>query len=139
MSNVIRLNDEALNDEWIMMSNQGTDCFLGLLIAAAEAFEKTEQQENLISFLKDQQSINEISPGSAGFDLDEMPWQVDTLKEDTEFLRSVITAAQNERTFRQLPYGVNADIVFPWFKQFSALLEQVKTDTVMKEDPESQD
>ena len=74
---------------------------------------------------------------TAGVEL--LTQQFDTLKEDTEFLRSVITAAQNERTFRQLPYGVNADIVLPWLKQFSALLEQVKRETVMKEDPESQD
>lgn len=67
MSNIIRLNKAASNDEWIVMSNQGTDCFLDLVIAAAELFEKTETQEKLISFLKDQKDVNEISPGSAGF------------------------------------------------------------------------
>ena len=64
------------------MSNQGTDCFLDLLIIAADGFEKTGHQKELISFLKDQKEINKISPGSAGFDLDEMPWQAVTLKND---------------------------------------------------------
>ena len=45
MSNIIRLNKAASNDEWIVMSNQGTDCFLDLVIVAAELFEKTETQE----------------------------------------------------------------------------------------------
>lgn len=54
MSNIIRLNEKAPDDEWIVMSNQGTDCFLDLLITAAVDFEKTEQQKNLISFLKNQ-------------------------------------------------------------------------------------
>ena len=71
MSNIIRLNKAAPNDEWIVMSNQGTDCFLDLLIAAADDFEKTEQQKELISFLKDQKDINTAAPGTAGFDLDE--------------------------------------------------------------------
>ena len=41
MSNIIRLNETAPNDEWIIMSNQGTDCFLDLLIIASDNFEKT--------------------------------------------------------------------------------------------------
>ncbi|MBR2668531.1 MAG: hypothetical protein IKE36_01895 [Solobacterium sp.] len=134
MSNIIRLNETAPNSEWIVMSNQGTDCFLDLLIIAAESFEKTGTQEELISFLKDQKDVNEIAPGSAGFDLDEMPWQVETLKDDTEFLCCVITAAQNERTFRQLPYEVNTDIVLPLLRQFFVLAEQMKSETVVNED-----
>ena len=68
------------------MSNQGMDCFLDLLITAADVFEKTEHQKKLISFLKDQKDINEIAPGTAGFDLDEMPLVV---KDDAEFLLRV--------------------------------------------------
>jgi hypothetical protein len=73
MSNIIRLNELAPNSEWIVMSNQGTDCFLDLLITAADTFEKTEHQEKLLSFLKDQKDINDIAPGTAGFDITEMP------------------------------------------------------------------
>ena len=90
MGNIIRLNKTASNDEWIVMSNQGTDCFLDLLIIAADAFEKTESQEKLILFLKDQKEINKIAPGTAGFDLDEMPWNKDTLSEDVVFMMKVI-------------------------------------------------
>jgi hypothetical protein len=80
----------------IVMSNQGTDCFLALLIIAADGFETTEQQEELISFLKDRKAINMIAPGTAGFDLDEMPWQDETWKDDTDFLLCVTTEAQSE-------------------------------------------
>ncbi len=66
MSNIIRLNEKAPNNEWIVMSNQGTDCFLDFLITAADVFEKTEHQKILISFLKDQKDINDIAPGTAG-------------------------------------------------------------------------
>ena len=61
MSNIIRLNEKAPDDEWIVMSNQGTDCFLDFLITAAVDFEKTEQQKNLISFLKNQKDINAVA------------------------------------------------------------------------------
>ena len=92
MSNIIRLNKEVPNDERIVMSNQGADCFFDLLITAADTFEKTDSQEKLISFLKDLKGINEICPGSAGFDLDEMTWHAGSLEEDIEFLCSVIAS-----------------------------------------------
>lgn len=93
MSNIIRLNETAPNNGWIVMSNQGMDCFLDLLITAADVFEKTEHQKKLISFLKDQKGINDIAPGTAGFDLDEMPWYAGTLKDDAEFLLRVAAEA----------------------------------------------
>ena len=86
MSNIIRLNELAPNSEWIVMSNQGTDCFLDLLITAADTFEKTEHQEKLLSFLKDQKDINDVAPGTAGFDITEMPWRDETLADDAGFL-----------------------------------------------------
>ena len=75
MSNIIRLNETAPKDQWIVLSNQGTDCFLELLILAADALHQTEHQEEMVSFLKDQKDINAVAPGTAGFDLDEMPWE----------------------------------------------------------------
>ena len=111
------------------MSNQGTDCFLDLLITAADSFEKTDHQKELISFLKGQKEINDIAPGTAGFDLDEMPWQAETLKNDAEFLLCVTIEAQSEYNFRKLPYAGNTDIVLPWLKQFFALVKHMKTDT----------
>ena len=124
MSNIIRLNETAPNSGWIVMSNQGTDCFLDLLITAADAFEKTEHQEQLISFLKEYKNINDIAPGTAGFDLDEMPWQAETLKDDVKFLLRVTAEAQSERILKKLSYGVNTDVVLPWLKQFFVLVEQ---------------
>ena len=64
MSNIIRLNETATNNGWIVMSNQGMDCFLDLLITAADVFEKTEHQKKLISFLKDQKGISCIRMGT---------------------------------------------------------------------------
>ena len=130
MSNIIRLNETAPNDEWIIMSNQGTDCFLDLLITAADDFEKSKQQQELISFLKDQKDINTVAPGTAGFDLDEMAWQKSTLKEDVEFLIRVTKEAQRERTFRKLPYEINTGIVLPWLERFALLIDQITAENL---------
>ena len=134
MSNIIRLNEKAPNNEWIVMSNQGTDCFLDLLITAADVFEKTEHQKKLISFLKDQKDINDIAPGTAGFDLDEMPWHAGTLKDDAEFLLRVTAEAQNESILTKLPDDAATDIVLPWLKQFAVLVKHMKSKAVTEED-----
>ena len=134
MSNIIRLNETAPNNGWIVMSNQGMDCFLDLLITAADVFEKTEHQKKLISFLKDQKGINDIAPGTAGFDLDEMPWYAGTLKDDAEFLLRVAAEAQNERSFRKLPYVVDTDIILPWLKQFAGLVKHMRSEVITEED-----
>lgn len=126
MSNIIRLNEKAPNSEWIVISNQGMDCFLDLLITAADDFEKTEHQKELISFLKDQKDINDIAPGTAGFDLDGMPWQDETFSEDAGFLLRTASEAQNDSVFRKLPYEANKEIMLPRLKQFAVLLEHMK-------------
>ena len=128
MSNIIRLNKAASNDEWIVMSNQGTDCFLDLVIVAAELFEKTETQEKLISFLKDQKDFNEISPGSAGFDLDEMPWSKDTLSEDAVFMMKIIEKAKTPEVAGKLGYRPDLRIVSPWLDQFSLMIWKLDKD-----------
>ena len=128
MSNIIRLNETAPNSEWIVMSNQGTDSFLDLLITAADIFEKTEHQEELLSFLKDQKDINDIAPGTAGFDITEMPWGDETLVDDAEFLLRVSAEAQNESVLTKLPYDADREIVIPWVKQFAGLVEHMKNE-----------
>ena len=128
MSNIIRLNKTASNDEWIVMSNQGTDCFLDLLIIAADAFEKTESQEKLILFLKDQKEINKIAPGTAGFDLDEMPWNKDTLSEDVVFMMKVIENAKTAETAVKLDCRPDLRIVSPWLDQFSLMIWKLDKD-----------
>ena len=125
MSNIIRLNETAPNVEWIIMSNQGTDCFLDLLIIAAESLEKSDNQKKLISFLRDQRDINDIAPGTAGFDITEMPWQESSLIEDARFLVRVSKEAQRESAFMKLPYEANKSIVRPWLECFGLLIFQV--------------
>ncbi|MBR5995301.1 MAG: hypothetical protein IK026_01775 [Eubacteriaceae bacterium] len=125
MGNIIRLNESDANNEWLVMSNQGTDCFLDLLVSAADSMEKTVNQEELVSFLKDRKDINDIAPGTAGFDIVEMPWHSETLKEDVSFLIGLTEKAGSESCFEKLPYDADKGIVLPWLKQFAMLVGQI--------------
>ena len=126
MSNIIRVSESSPNSEWLVMSNQGTAGFLELLLYAADDLEKTEHQKELISFLEDQKSINDIAPGTADFDIVDMPWDENCLIEDIEFFLQAVEAAQTEAVIARLPYEINQEIVLPWLEQFSSMVEQMK-------------
>ena len=126
MSNIIRVLKSSPKSEWLLMSNQGTDCFLELLLCAADDFEKTERQEKLISFLENQRSVNDIAPGTAGFDLADMPWNEDSLSEDIGFLLKIVEAAHMKSVIARLPYEINKELVLPWLEQFGSIIEQMK-------------
>lgn len=126
MSNIIRLSELSPNSEWLVMSNQGMDCFLDLLISATAGLEKTEHQKELISFLKNQRNMNAIAPGTAGFDIVDMPWEEDSQIEDMQFLFQAVEAAGTETVIARLPYGINKEIVLPWLEQFGSMVEQMK-------------
>ena len=59
-----------------------------------------------------------------------MAWQQSTLKEDVAFLIRVTEEAKRERTFRMLPYEVNAGIVLPWLERFALLIGQMAEDSL---------
>ena len=79
MSNIIRISESSPKIDSLVMYNQGTDCFFELLISAADDFEKTEHQKELISFLEDRKCINKIASGTADFDITDMPWDENCL------------------------------------------------------------
>lgn len=122
MSNIISFRKTVLGKERLSMSNQGTDCFLDLLIIAADDFEKTGNQEKLVSFLKNRKEINNISPGTASFDIDEMPWSKDTLSEDVLFMTETIKKAMAADILRKLDYHPNLEIIIPWLDQFLQMI-----------------
>lgn len=124
MSNTIRLNESAPINKWLTMSNQGTDCFFELLLYASETFARTKTQNRIISFLKDQKNINDVTPGTAGFDIEDMPWERSSFFEDGQFLLDVIEKAKNRTVWEKLPYEPEESIVIPWLDQFADMIKE---------------
>ena len=126
MSNIIGI-DASSENENLIISNQGTDAFLELLICAAETLERTERQEGLVSFLKDQLEVNRIAPRTAGFDIAEMPWAEESLTDDIRFLVRVTEAAARNEVIGRLPYELNREIVLSWVRWFGEMIGRFKS------------
>lgn len=123
MSNVITMNYGTSDVRSIVMSNQGTDSFLDLLITSACSFGQTSSQKKLVSFLKERRDLSEIAPGTVGFEVEEMPWDYSFILVDRLFLMDAANNAMTETVVNKLSYEVNKDIVFPWLKQFAEMMD----------------
>ena len=128
MSNIICFSKAVFGKERISMSNQGTDCFLELLELAAAENNMTNNQRKLISFLKERREENLSAPGTASFDVDEMPWSKDTLSEDVVFMMKVIEKAKTVEVTGKLDYRPDLRIVSPWLDQFSSMIWKLDKD-----------
>lgn len=128
MSNIIGFSKAVFGKERISMSNQGTDCFLELLELAAAENNMTRNQRKLIVFLKERREENLSAPGTASFDVDEMPWSKDTLSEDVVFMMKVIEKAKTVEVAGKLDYRPDLRIVSPWLDQFSSMIWKLDKD-----------
>jgi hypothetical protein len=128
MSNIIGFSKTVFGKERISMSNQGTDCFLELLELAADEKNMTRNQRKLIVFLKERREENLSAPGTASFDVDEMPWSKDTLSEDVVFMMKVIEKAKTVEVAGKLDYLPDLRIISPWLDQFSSMIWKLDKD-----------
>lgn len=128
MSNIIGFSKAVFGKERISMSNQGRDCFLELLELAAAENNMTNNQRKLIVFLKERREENLSAPGTASFDVDEMPWSKDTLSEDVVFMMKVIEKAKTVEVTGKLDYRPDLRIVSPWLDQFSSMIWKLDKD-----------
>ena len=128
MGNIISFSKSVFGKESVSMSNQGTDCFLELLEMAAAESEMTDSQRKLVGFLKDRREENLVAPGTASFDIDEMPWDKDTLSEDVAFMMKIVDKAKTVEVARKLDYRPDLSIVNPWFDQFSKMIWKLDKD-----------
>ena len=128
MSNIIGFSKAVFGKERISMSNQGTDCFLELLELAAAENNMTNNQRKLIVFLKERREENLSAPGTASFDVGEMPWSKDTLSEDVVFMMKVIEKAKTVEVTGKLDYRPDLRIVSPWLDQFSSMIWKLDKD-----------
>lgn len=129
MSNIIRLDNNG-KKESLIMSNEGTDAFLNVLLISGSPLAKTINQKRLLVWLAEKDQI--ISRGTSDFDIIDMPWNIDTFEEDKAFLLSVIKAALEHKNWELLDYSPNSEIIDCYLEQFKALVAAVTPQIINK-------
>ena len=129
MGNRIRLDGNNPKESF-SMSNRGTDAFLNVLLISGSPLAKTINQKQLLVWLAEKDQV--ISRGNSGFDITDMPWNVDTFDDDKAFLISVINAALEHKKWELLDYSPNSEIVDSYLEQFKALVTAVTPQIINK-------
>lgn len=94
MGNIISFDGTvSINDDSLSMSNGLTDVLIDYLLISGSELAVSESEKRMIAFLAEKQQTI-IGMGTVGFDIIEMPWQVDSFNEDKVFLLKVIDYAR---------------------------------------------
>lgn len=94
MGNIISFDGTvSIDDDSLSMSNGLTDVLIDYLLISGSELAVSESEKRMIAFLSEKQQTI-IGIGNVGFDIIEMPWQMNSFKEDKEFLLKVIDYAR---------------------------------------------
>ncbi|WP_235332709.1 hypothetical protein [Paenibacillus polymyxa] len=104
MANTISL-PKQLNDvvEPIGMSNGLTSVFIEVLVISGSVLAKTNREKELIIWLA-QRDQSVVGIGAVGFDIDEMPWTIDSFESEKDFILDTISNAADGLGWEKLSY-----------------------------------
>ena len=122
MGNIISVNKKTSDECVLSMSDQGTDCFLKLIIGCAKLGEMTGSQMELIEYLDDIKYKNGYASETVSFDIDEMPWNACSITDDKKYLQDLLMKAKEPEVSEVLRINLEQEIVFPWLDKFSQMI-----------------
>lgn len=109
MGNVISFNGIVTKDDDLLsMSNGLTDVLIDVLLASSSELAATKSEKRMVVFLAEkQQSI--VGIGTVGFDIIEIPWQIETFESDKEFLLRAIYYARSWNKWETIGHTPNLE------------------------------
>ncbi|MDE7281803.1 MAG: hypothetical protein K2N36_08720, partial [Ruminiclostridium sp.] len=105
MSNIV-WSGAGNDSECVRMSNGLTDVFINVLVLSGSNLAQTAEEKRLIVWLAEKDQSN-AGIGTVGFDVCEMPWNIEAFKETKTFLLNVIEGAKNKSGWELLEYTPN--------------------------------
>lgn len=132
MSNTIRLNKTAPQEEWLNMSNGTTDTFLDLLVLAGSSLAKTNAEKEMVVWLSEHDQ-KYIGDGLVGFDIVEMPWQTAEFDRQKQFLIKTTYVAESGDFKEMLSYQPDMEYIKSYFRTFLDIVAKMSEDMVEDE------
>ncbi len=94
MANTISLSSKIAHlTDSLRMSNGLTSVFIEVLVISGSLLATTYREKEIIIWLA-QRDQSVVGIGTVGFDIDEMPWTVDSFEREKEFVLYTISAAK---------------------------------------------
>ncbi len=130
MSNIIMLHPKG-NDA-IHMSNGLTAVLIDTLSLSGSQLAQTVEQKHLIIWLSEKDQ-SKVGIGTVGFDICEMPWNIQTFEQDKAFLIKTASEVKNKLMWEYLDYIPNKKLLFPCIDKWIELLSKMKKEYIQPE------
>lgn len=119
MSNIISLDSDTIS-----MSNGLTDVFINVLMLSGSRLAETVDEKRLIVWLAERDQ-SKVGMGTVGFDIREMPWNINRFEESRRFMLETVVLAKNKTDWDKLDYAPNEELLFPVLNKFSDMLSKL--------------
>lgn len=119
MSNIISLNSNTIS-----MSNGLTDVFINVLMLSGSRLAETVDEKRLIVWLAERDQ-SRVGIGTVGFDIREMPWNINRFEENRRFMLKTVGLAHTKTDWNKLDYAPNEKLLFPVLNKFSDMLSKL--------------
>lgn len=113
------------------MSNGLTDVFIDVLILAGSRLAETVDEKRLIVWLAEKDQ-SKVGMGTVGFDIREMPWNIEHFEESRRFMMKTIELAENKTDWDKLDYAPNEELLFPVLNKFSGMLSKLSAKDIIQ-------
>jgi len=105
------------SDKSLGMSNGASAVFFTVLGLSGSRLAKSKKEKEIIIWLleKDQEYVGR---GTIGFDICDMPWEIDTFVEEKNFLLNIIRKVKEKIGWETLNYNPNEEFIFHFIDIF---------------------
>ncbi|WP_160673112.1 hypothetical protein [Clostridium sp. C8-1-8] len=110
-------------DKSLGMSNGASAVFFTVLGLSGSRLAKSKKEKEVIIWLleKDQEYVGR---GTIGFDICDMPWEINTFVEERKFLLNVIREVKEKTGWETLNYYPNEEFVFLFIDIFYNMIDE---------------
>jgi len=126
MGNVVTLNRNTPTSESLNMSNGLTAVFIDAFGLSGSRLATNDIEKRLIVWVLEKNQ-SAVGIGTVGFEICDMPWELDCFEENRKFIVSVLAGIKSRLGWEVLDYTINEELLFPCIKQFENLLLQMTT------------
>ncbi|AJS58989.1 hypothetical protein [Paenibacillus sp. IHBB 10380] len=130
MGNQISMpNDSDHLVEALHMSNGLTSVFIEVLAMSGSILANTNREKEIIIWLA-QRDQSVVGIGTVGFQIDDMPWTLDTFDRERKFMMRTISGAMDGLGWERLSYEPHKERIIECLNQFRLMINAFDKESI---------
>lgn len=118
--------------ESLKMSNSLTSFFIEVLALSGSMFAENNREKEMVIWLA-QQDQSVVGIGTVGFDIDDMPWTIESFERERNFILHTISGAMERHGWERLNYEPREDWIIECLLKFQRMIFVFDKDSIKME------